>query len=189
MPKKVHLLIRHIWHAETLVRSPRMWSVKPYMAGRAPTFPQTTPKSSNDLLLMTYPTLLRYYRAHCLGRQDDRIRQISQASNVKKPTRFMVTSWINSDIRSVCFFCHRTSTSATLCQDMFGNITTSSPKFCQFTNVLPTMRVVRQSQKKEIRTLNGKTFCIFFLHFYSRSRLISNFKKKSIYLLTAISSR
>ena len=67
---------------------------------------------------------LRYHRALCLGRGDDRIRQISQASNVKEPTRFMVTSWIvgsfeghDSAIRSVFLFCYRTSTSATLYQD------------------------------------------------------------------------
>ena len=61
---------------------------------------------------------LIYHRALCLGRQDDRIRRISQASNI------MGTSWIvgsdkghNSAIRSVFLFCYRTSTSATLCQD------------------------------------------------------------------------
>ena len=32
----MHLLIGHIGHAETLVTSPRRWSVKPCMAGEAP---------------------------------------------------------------------------------------------------------------------------------------------------------
>jgi hypothetical protein len=66
----------------------------------------------------------RYHRAFCLGRRVDPIRWISQASNVKEPTRFMVTSWIvgsdkghDSAIWSVFFFCYRTSTSTTLCQD------------------------------------------------------------------------
>ena len=75
-------------------------------------------------ILRTAPLGLRYHRALCLGRQDDRIRRISQASNFKKPTRFTVTSWIvgsdeghDSAIRSVCLFCHRRSSSATLCQD------------------------------------------------------------------------
>ena len=35
---KVHLSIGHIGHAETLVRSPRRWYVKPCMAGEAPPF-------------------------------------------------------------------------------------------------------------------------------------------------------
>ena len=35
---KVHLLIGYIEHAEILVRSPRRWSVKPCMAGKAPPF-------------------------------------------------------------------------------------------------------------------------------------------------------
>ena len=75
-------------------------------------------------ILRTAPLGLRYHRALCLGRRDDRIRRISQASNIKKPTRFMGTSWIvgsdeghDSAIRSVCLFCYRTSISATLCQD------------------------------------------------------------------------
>ena len=77
-----------------------------------------------QLLRQTAPLDVRYHSALCLGRQDDRIRRISQASNIKKPPSFMVTSWIvrndtghNSAIRSVCLFCYRTSTSATLCQD------------------------------------------------------------------------
>ena len=45
-------------------------------------------------ILRPAPLGLKYHRALCLGRQDDRIRRISQASNVKEPTRFMVTSWI-----------------------------------------------------------------------------------------------
>ena len=45
-------------------------------------------------ILRTAPLGLRYHRALCLGRRDDRIRRISQASNIKKPTRFMGTSWI-----------------------------------------------------------------------------------------------
>ena len=75
-------------------------------------------------ILRTAPLGLRYHRALCLGRRDDRIRRISQASNIKKPTRFMGTSWIvgsdeghDSAIRSVCLFRYRTSISATLCQD------------------------------------------------------------------------
>ena len=39
------------------------------------------------------PLGLRYHRALCLGRRDGRIRRISQASNIKKPTRFIGTSW------------------------------------------------------------------------------------------------
>ena len=107
------------------------------------------------ILRRSAPLGLRYHRALCLVRQEDRIRRISQASNFKKPARFTVTSWIvgsdkghDSAIRSVCLFCHRTSSSATLCQDMFGNITTFSPKLCKLTNVLPIMRVLRQSQQK-----------------------------------------
>ena len=72
---------------------------------------------------------LRYHRALCLGRQDDRIRRISLASNVKEPTRFMGTSWIDgsdkghdSAIRSVFLFCYRMSTSATLCRDEKYNL-------------------------------------------------------------------
>ena len=114
---------------------------------------------------LAYPTLLKYHRALCLGRQNDRIRRISQASNVKKPTRFIVTSWIvgsdeghDSAIRSVCFFCHRTSKSATLCQDMFGNITTSSPKYCQLTSVLLIMKVLRQSQRKGNKNYKQEEF-------------------------------
>ena len=37
-------------------------------------------------------SLLMCHRALCLVRQDDRIRRISQASNVKKPTGFIGTS-------------------------------------------------------------------------------------------------
>ena len=106
-------------------------------------------------ILRTAPLGLRYHRALCHGRRDDRIRRISQAFHAKKPTLFIVTSWIigndeghDSAIRSVCLSCYRTPNSATLCQDMFGNITTSSPKLCQLTSFLPIMRVVRQSQQK-----------------------------------------
>ena len=63
-------------------------------------------------ILRPAPLRLRYHRALC------------QASNVKEPTRFMVTSWIvrsdeghNSAIWSLFLFRYRTSTSATLCQD------------------------------------------------------------------------
>ena len=137
----MHLLIEHIGHAETLVRSPRRRSVKPCMAGKATTpFPtahstgvyciftlvlpcETFAESSDDQLHLAYPTLLRYHRALCLGRRDDWIRRISQTCNVKKPTRFIVTSWIvgsdeghNSAIRSVFLFCYGTSTSATFCR-------------------------------------------------------------------------
>ena len=45
---------------------------------------ETFAESSNNQLHSAYPTLLRYHRALCLVRQDDRIRPISQASNVKK---------------------------------------------------------------------------------------------------------
>ena len=129
----------HIWHAETLVRSPRMWSVKPCSAGEAPPslhFP-LSPLHWSGLyiyigsaqwnirqILRPAPLGLRYDRALCLGRRDDRIRRISQASNGKEPTRFMVTSWIvgsdeghDSAIQSVFLFYYRMSTSATLCQD------------------------------------------------------------------------
>ena len=182
----MHLLIGYIWHAETLVRSPRRWYVKPCMAGKAPppflrahstgvdciftlVLPcETFSESSDNQPLLAYPTLLRYHRALCLGRQDDWIWRISQASNFKKPTCFIVTSWIvgsdeghDSAMRSVCLFCHKTSTFATLCQDMFGNITTSSPKLCQLTSVLPIMRVVRQSQQNG----NKNTKQEEFLHF------------------------
>ena len=142
---------------------------------------ETFAKSSDDQPHSAYPTLLRYHRALCLGRRDDRIRRISQASNVKKPTRFTVTSWIvgsdeghDSAIRSVCLFCHITPTSATLCQLMFGNITTSSPKLCQLTSVLPIMRVVRQSQQKGNKNTKQEEFLNFFTHFYSRSRFITH---------------
>ena len=96
---KVHLLIGHIGHAETLVRSPRRRSVKPH-------FPHSPLHRSGvyiyigaalwniGRILRPAPLGLRYHRALCLGRRDDRIRRISQASNVKEPTRFMVTSWI-----------------------------------------------------------------------------------------------
>ena len=77
-----------------------------------------------QLLRRPGPLSVRYHRALCLGRQDDRIRRISQASNIKKPTRFMGTSWIvgsdkghDSVIQSICLFCYWLSTSATLCQD------------------------------------------------------------------------
>ena len=46
---------------------------------------ETFAESSDDQLLLAYPTPLRYHRAICLGKRDDRIRRISQASNVKKP--------------------------------------------------------------------------------------------------------
>ena len=86
------------------------------------------------ILRRSAPLGLRYHRALCLGRQDDRIRRISQASNFKKPTRFTVTSWIvgsdeghDSAIRSVCLFCHRRVTSATLCQHAkYKNISLSA---------------------------------------------------------------
>ena len=163
------------------MRSPRRWSVKPCMVGEAPPFSHSPLHRSGlyiyigsalwntrRILRRSAPLGLRYHRALCLGRRDDRIRRISQASNFKKPTRFTVTSWIvgsdeghDSAIRSVCLFCHRTPTSATLCQDMFGNITTSSPKLCQLTSVLPIMRVVRQSQQKG----NKNTKQEEFLHF------------------------
>ena len=42
---------------------------------------ETFDESSED---QAYPTLLRYHRALCLRRQDDQIRQISQASNIKQ---------------------------------------------------------------------------------------------------------
>ena len=74
-------------------------------------------------ILRPAPIGLRYHRALCLWRRDDQIRRISQASNFKKPARFTVTPWIvgsdeghDSAIRSVCLFCHRRVTSATLCQ-------------------------------------------------------------------------
>ena len=156
-------LIRHIEHAKTLVRSPIRCYVKPWRQVRNPPFLtahstgvdciftlvlpcETFTKSSDNQLNLAYPTLLRYNRALCLERRDDLIWQISQASNLKKPTRFTVTSWIvwsekghNSAIQSVCLFCNKTFTSATLCQDMFGNMTTSSLKLWQLTSVLPIM--------------------------------------------------
>ena len=127
----------HIGHAETLVRSPRRWSVKPCMACEAPLFPHSPLHRSGlyiyigsdlwnirQLLRRTGPLGMRYHRALCLVRRDDRIRQISQTSNIKKPTRFMGTSCIvgsdeghDSAIRSFCLFCYRPYTSATLCQD------------------------------------------------------------------------
>ena len=90
---------------------------------------QLTPKEWNVYLHWFFPVI------HSPNPQLTSFIRIIQASNVKKPTRFIVTSWIvgsdkghNSAIRSVCLLCHRTSMSATLCNDMFGNITTSSPK-------------------------------------------------------------
>ena len=183
---KVHLLLGNIGHAETLVRSPRRWSVKPCLAGKAPLpFPHG-PLHWSGLYIyigsalwnigrilrrpasLDYLSLLRYQRALCLGRQDYQILRISQASNVKKPTLFIVMSWIvgideghDSVIQSVYLFCHRTSTSATLCQYMFRNITTSSPKLCQLTSVLPIIRVIRQYQNKG----NMNTKQEEFLHF------------------------
>ena len=94
---RVHLLIGHKGHTETLLRSPRRRSVKPCMAGQAPPFLtahstgvdciftlvvpcETFAKSSDDQLHSAYPTLLRYHRALCLLRQDDRIRRISQTN-------------------------------------------------------------------------------------------------------------
>ena len=75
-------------------------------------------------ILRTAPLGLRYHKALCLGRRDDRIRRISQASNVKEPTCFLGTSWIagsdeghNSAIRSFFLFCYRTCSSATLCRN------------------------------------------------------------------------
>ena len=53
---------------------------------------ETFTESSDDQIHPAYPTLLRYHRVLCLGIRDDRIRRISQASKVKKPTRFIVTS-------------------------------------------------------------------------------------------------
>ena len=134
----MHWLIGHKGQAETLVRSPTRWSVKPCMVGEAPPPFSHSPLHRSGLyiyigsalwnirriLRRSAPLGLRYHRALCLGRQDDRIRRISQASNFKKPTRFTGTSWIvgsdkghNSAIWSVCLFCHRRSISATLCQD------------------------------------------------------------------------
>ena len=130
---------------------------------------ETFAESSDDKLQLAYPTLLRYQRAICFGRRDDWIRRISQASDIKKPTGFIVTSWIvgsyeghNSAFPSVCLFSHWMSTNATLCQDMFGNITTSSPKVCQLTSVLPIMRVVRQSQQKGNKNTKKEEFLHFF---------------------------
>ena len=90
--------------------------------------------NTRRILRRSAPLGLRYHRALCLGRRDDRIRRISQASNVKKPTRFTVTSWIvgsdeghDSAIRSVCLFCHRRVTCATLCQHAkYKNISLSA---------------------------------------------------------------
>ena len=126
---------------------------------------ETFAKPSDDQPYLAYSTLLRYHRALRLGRRDDWIRRISQSSIVKKPTRFTVTSWIvgsdeghNSAIQSVCLFCHITPTSATLCQPIFGNVTTSSPKLCHFTSVLPIMRVVRHSQQKGNKNTKQEEF-------------------------------
>ena len=91
-------------------------------------------ESSDNQFHSAYSTLLRYHRALCLGRRDDRVQRISQASNIKKPTCFMGTSWIvgsdeghDSAIRSVCLFCHRTPASATLCQHAkYKNISLSA---------------------------------------------------------------
>ena len=134
----MHLLIEHIGHAETLVRSPRRWHVKPCMAGEHPPTLTHSPLRRSELYIYIGSALwnirqilrwqdplgLRYHRALCLGRRDDRIRRISQASNFKKPTRFMGTSWIvgsneghDSAIQSVFLFYNRTSSSTTLCQD------------------------------------------------------------------------
>ena len=87
-----------------------MLSVKPCMAGEAPpplltahstgvdciytlVLPcETFAESSDHQFHSAYPTLLRYHRALCLRTQDDRMWWIRQASNVKKSTRFIVTS-------------------------------------------------------------------------------------------------
>ena len=131
---------------------------------------ETFAESSDDQLHSGYPTLLRCHREPFrLGRWDEQIQRISQASNVKQPTCFIVTSWIvgsdeghKSAIRSVCLFCHKTSISATLRQDMFGNITTSSPKLCQLTSVFPIMRIVWQSQQKGNENTKQEEFLDFF---------------------------
>ena len=73
---------------------------------------ETFAKSLDGQPILAYPTVLRYHRAICLGRRDDQIRRITQASNVKKPTCFIVKSWIvrsdeghDSAIWSICLFC------------------------------------------------------------------------------------
>ena len=156
--------------------------VKAYSAGVDCIFTLVLPcdtfaESSDKQIHSAYPTLLRYHRALCLGRQDVQSRRISQPSNVKKLTRFIVTSWIvgsykghDSAFWSVRLFYHRTSTSPTRCQDMFGNITTYFPKVCQLTSVLLIMRVVRQSQQKRNKNTKQEEFLHFFWLFYSRSR-------------------
>ena len=93
MPNKSALIDWHIGHAEILVRSPRRWSVKPCMAGEPPPFPHSPLHRSGlyiyigsalwnigQILRKTASLCVRYHRALCLGRRDDRIRRISQAS-------------------------------------------------------------------------------------------------------------
>ena len=107
------------------------------MAGEAPHFPHSPLHRSGlyiyigsglwnfcRILRQQAPLGRRYHRVLCLGILDDLIRRTSKASNFKKPTRFIVTFLIvgsderhDSAIQSVCLFCHRRSTSATLCQD------------------------------------------------------------------------
>ena len=50
---KVHLLIGHTGYAETLVRSPRRWSVKPCMVGEAPP-PFLTAHSTGVVCIFTF---------------------------------------------------------------------------------------------------------------------------------------
>ena len=122
---------------------------------------ETFAESSDNQLYSANSTFPRYHRALCLGTRDDRIRLTSQASNVKKLTCFIVASWIvgsdkghDSAIRSVGLFCHKMSTSATLCQDMFGNIATHNifSKFMPankcFTNC-ESCKAVSAKRKKE----------------------------------------
>ena len=84
--------------------TPQEWTV--YLHWFCPVKHTPNPRTSS-----TRPEVSQSF----LSRRDDRIRRISQASNVKEPTRFMVTSWIvgideghDNAIWSVFLFCYRT---------------------------------------------------------------------------------
>ena len=170
-------MLKHWWFIPECDLLSLAWQVRPLVSSQ-PSSQEWTVYShwscpvkhspNPQILISIWPILIFWGICICIGRRDDQIRQISQASNIKKPTHFLVTSWIvgsdeghDSAIRSVWLFCHITSTSATLYQDMFGNITTSSAKVCQITGVLRIMRVVRQSQQKRKKNTKQNFFWNF----------------------------
>ena len=144
----MHLLIGHIGHAETLVRSPRRWSVKPCMAGKHPpplltahstgvdciftlVLPcETFAESSDDQLHSAWGITEPFVLGDEMTESGGLVRLPTSRSQHVSLSRL---EFVGSDeghdsaIRSVCLFCHRTPTSATFCQDAkYKNISLSA---------------------------------------------------------------